>query len=41
MPDTGWHRTSDNLIPLPSGGELQPLRDAGTTSQLRNGLCPN
>lgn len=32
MPDTGWHRTSDNPIPLPNGGELQPLRDAGTTS---------
>ena len=32
MPDTGWHRTSDIPVPLPNGGGLQPLRDAGTTS---------
>ena len=32
MPDIGWHSTSDNPIPLANGGELQPLRHAGTTS---------
>jgi hypothetical protein len=30
MPDKGWHRTFDDPIPLPSGGELLTLRDAAT-----------
>jgi hypothetical protein len=25
----GWHRTFDDPIPLPAGGELRTLRDAG------------
>jgi hypothetical protein len=29
MPDKGWSRTFDDLIPLPGGGELRTLRDAG------------
>jgi hypothetical protein len=29
MPDKGWSRTFDDLIPLPDGGELRTLRDAG------------
>jgi hypothetical protein len=29
MPDKGWHRTSDDPIPLPDGSELRTLRDAG------------
>ena len=28
MPDTGWHRTFDDPIPLPSSGKLLTLRDA-------------
>jgi hypothetical protein len=27
--DKGWHRTFADLIPLPDGGELRTLRDAG------------
>jgi hypothetical protein len=29
MPDKGWHRTFDDPIPLPDGGELRTLRDVG------------
>jgi hypothetical protein len=29
MSDKGWHRTFDDPIPLPGGGELRTLRDAG------------
>ena len=29
MPDKGWHRTFHDPIPLPGGGELRILRDAG------------
>jgi hypothetical protein len=29
MPDKGWHRSFDHPIPLPDGGELGTLRDAG------------
>jgi hypothetical protein len=29
MPDKGWHRTFDDPIPVPGGGELRTLRDAG------------
>jgi hypothetical protein len=29
MPDKGWHRPFDDLIPLADGGELRTLRDAG------------
>jgi hypothetical protein len=29
MPDKGWHRTFDDPIPLPGGGDLRTLRDAG------------
>jgi hypothetical protein len=29
MPDKSWHRTFDAPIPLPGGGELRTLRDAG------------
>ena len=29
MPDKGWSRTFDDLIPLLGGGELRTLRDAG------------
>ena len=29
MPDKGWSRTFDDPIPLPDGGELCTLRDAG------------
>lgn len=28
MPEKGWHRTFDDPIPLPNGGELHTLRDA-------------
>jgi hypothetical protein len=28
MSDKGWHRTVDDPIPLPKGGELRTLRDA-------------
>ena len=29
MEDKGWHRAFDDPIPLPGGGELRMLRDAG------------
>ena len=29
MPDKGWHHPLHDSIPLPKGGELQTLRDAG------------
>jgi hypothetical protein len=29
MPDKGWHRAFDDPIPLPGGGVLRTLRDAG------------
>jgi hypothetical protein len=29
MPDKGWHRSFDDPIPLPGGGKLRTLRDAG------------
>jgi hypothetical protein len=29
MPDKGWSRTFDDPIPLPDGGALRTLRDAG------------
>jgi hypothetical protein len=29
MPDKGWHRTFDDPIRLPDGGELRTLRGAG------------
>ena len=29
MSSKDWHRTVDNPIPLPDGGELRTLRDAG------------
>ena len=29
MPDTRWSRTFSHPIPLPDGGELRTLRDAG------------
>jgi hypothetical protein len=29
MPDKGWHRTFDDPIALPGGGDLRTLRDAG------------
>jgi hypothetical protein len=29
MPDKGWHRTFDDPIPLPDGGDLRTLRDSG------------
>jgi hypothetical protein len=29
MTGKGWHRTFDDPIPLPGGGELRTLRDAG------------
>jgi hypothetical protein len=29
MIDKGWSRTFDDPIPLPDGGELRTLRDAG------------
>ena len=30
MADKDWHRTFDEPIPLPGGGELRTLRDAAT-----------
>jgi hypothetical protein len=29
MPEKGWHRPFADPIPLPDGGELRTLRDAG------------
>ena len=46
MPDKGESRTFDDLIPLPDGGDLRTLRDAGhyvaalpKAVQQRHGAC--